>query len=368
MAVFLHHIETVVPGTPYSQAHVLELMQMHHRDDRKTTRLLAGIYRHSGIEQRYSVLPEFVPGAPEGVFYDAAEQRFRFPGTGVRNDLYTENARRLYPCLARRVLERTPEIRKEDVTHVITVSCTGFFAPGPEFHIVKELGLSPATQRYHLGFMGCYAAVPALRMAKSFCEADPAAVVLVVSVELCTLHLQSGTDPDNLIANSVFADGGAAALVSSRSPASESVLELDAFATTLVPSGERDMAWAIGDSGFQMVLSTYVPEILRANITDATEPVLREAGRSKDEVRHWAVHPGGRAILDQVEAGLALPEDSLSASRKVLREYGNMSSASILFVLKTIMDTPREAAGEVVHAVAFGPGLTVESALLHKIG
>lgn len=367
MSVYLQNIETAVPGTSYSQEFALELMQLHHRDDRKVRRLLGGIYRHSAIESRHSVLSDFQPDAPAGTFFDPAEGRLLFPSTGLRNDLYTQHAKTLYPCLARRVLERTPGFSRDDVTHVITVSCTGFFAPGPEFHIVKELGLSSSVQRYHLGFMGCYASLPALRMAKSFCEADPEAVVLVVSLELCTLHLQPGVDPDNLIANSVFADGGAAVIVSARPPEGVQALELGAFATTLVPSGEQDMAWTIGDSGFQMVLSTYVPEILRANITDATEPVLQEMGVSRDEVRHWAVHPGGRAILDQVEAGLTLPEGSLGASRKVLREYGNMSSASILFVLKEIMNTPREAAGETVHAMAFGPGLTVESALLRKI-
>ncbi len=154
-----------------------------------------------------------------------------------------------------------------DVTHIIFASCTGFTNPGPDYHIIRELGLNPGVERYTLGFMGCYAAFPALRMAGQFCEANPRAVVLVVCLELCSLHLQINDQPDSILANSLFADGAAAVVVSSRKPPPEiPAYRLQSFASALVTDGEADMAWDIGNEGFNIVLSSYVPEILGARV------------------------------------------------------------------------------------------------------
>ena len=282
------------------------------------------------------------------------------------NELYTQEAKQLFTCAARKAVQACPAHTAKDITHVITVSCTGFFAPGPDYFIVKDLGLAPSTGRYHIGFMGCYAAFPALKMAKAFCEADPDAVVLIVSLELCTLHLRPPNDIDSIIATSVFADGGAAAIVSSQEPsAAEQSLRLEDLNTTLTPDGEGDMAWTIGDEGFNMVLSTYVPQILEANISDAVEPLLSKANVSKEAIDHWAVHPGGRAILDKIETGLGLCESKLASSRRVLRECGNMSSATVLFVLKDSLE--KAAKDDTIYALAFGPGLTVESGLFTRV-
>ena len=241
---------------------------------------------------------------------------------------------------------------------------------------MRELGLAESVQRYHLGFMGCYASMPALRAAAQFCAADPEAVVLVVSVELCTLHLRSSEDPDVIVASSLFADGAAAGIVTAR-PLADGVrgLRLDRFHTAIAPQGEQDMAWTIGDHGFEMVLSTAVPQIIGETIHEALRPLYAadfaeafEDGTIGSAVRHWAIHPGGRSILDRVQERLGLSALQLDPARETLRENGNMSSATVLFVLRRILEGTREgggaAVGDRVSAMAFGPGLTAESALM----
>jgi predicted naringenin-chalcone synthase len=270
--------------------------------------------------------------------------------------------------LARKILGDLPGFRPEDVSHVVTVSCTGFYNPGPDYYIVRDLGIPFSAQRYHLGFMGCYAALPALRMAAQFCAADPGAVVLVMCLELCSLHVQLRAEEDFLLANSLFSDGAAAAIVSAREPAAEgSAYRIGDFHSALVPSGEQDMAWRIGDHGFDIALSSYVPKVIGSNIREFIEPSLARSGLSPADVETWAVHPGGKAIIDQVQARLGLRAEQVAASRETLRNHGNMSSATILFVLRDILRSNAGNAAEKVCAMAFGPGLTVEMVLLDAV-
>jgi alkylresorcinol/alkylpyrone synthase len=355
----------------------------------------------SGIRTRHTVIRELgtAPGmagadAPvddgEPVFYDRASGRILTPGTGARNDTYIREAPALLLGAALQALEEAAGVEASDVTHVVTVSCTGFYAPGPDYAVVRGLGLGASTQRFHLGFMGCYGAFPALRMASQFCAADPDAVVLVVCVELCSLHLHSSDDADTIVASSVFGDGAAAAIVTARpAPRGSTVLDLDAFETVLTPVGEDDMAWTIGDQGFDMILSSYVPRIIDDHITGALEPLWRQVpaleGVAPADVADWAIHPGGRSILDRVEDRLALAPAQLEASRSTLAEVGNMSSATVLFVLRRILHGVRAADADAgadavaaaavlaagpgagrVCAMAFGPGLTVETALMTR--
>ena len=363
--VFIHRLATAVPPYAIPQTHARDTLKAR-LTDRLAQRLTHRLYTQSGIDTRYSVVPDFAPdeapdAAHRGLFLND-QGEYTAPSTKVRNDLYTAAARPLFREAAEKALADSG-FSAGEVTHVVTVSCTGFFAPGPDYFLVRDLCLRPDTQRFHVGFMGCYAAFPALKMAKAFCQADERAVVLVVSLELCTLHLQLGGDPDSLLASSVFADGAAAALVSARTPAGPA-FELNALATTLTDDGEGDMAWSVGDQGFDIVLSSYVPEILEANIGAALSPLFAEYGLEPADLERWAVHPGGRAILDKVEKGLNLPETALEPSREVLRDYGNMSSATVLFVLQNVLENSKR--GERVCSVAFGPGLTVESALLTR--
>jgi predicted naringenin-chalcone synthase len=365
MAAYLNAVASSVPATCYRQERILDVMKAWHRGDRRTERILDAIYRASAIDKRHSTVRDFVPGDPGGFFYDPEARCFLVPGTGARNRLYRQEAGPLAARAAGGALT-AGGIRPGEVTHLITASCTGFFAPGPDIELVDSLALDPAVERFHIGFMGCYAAFPALRMARAFCLADPAAVVLVVSVELCTLHLQPAADVDSLLAASVFADGAAAALVSSREPAGAG-LRLDAFSSALARESADEMAWTIGDNGFEMVLSSRLPEVVEQQVEAALEPLLERQGSSLDEVNGWAVHPGGRAILDRVERALALPDDALGASRGVLAEFGNMSSATILFILERLLRSPGSA-GDSLVAIAFGPGLTVESAHFTRSG
>lgn len=364
MAVYIHDIATSVPAHYNRQQEIRELMKETLADDRKTQAIIHRIYSQSGIDKRHSVLEDFTANDKGSLFFNGEIKSP--PGTRARNQVYEQEATTLFLDTAKQLLEKNPEFKKEDITHVITVSCTGFFAPGPDFQIVKELGLSPETQRFHVGFMGCYAAFPALKMARSFCQNDPNATVLVICTELCSLHFQFKKDIDSLLSASVFADGSAGLLVSAREP-SKDALAIEGFATSLAMKGEKDMAWTIGDSGFDMVLSTYVPDIIEENIEEVVHPLYSQYQAQKEDIDYWALHPGGRAILDKVEQSLQLKEHQISASREVLAEYGNMSSATVLFVLKKIFEAAPDH-GSTILPVAFGPGLTIESGLLtyHK--
>lgn len=364
--VYIHQLATAVPPYAVPQAFARDTMKAQLEDNRLAQRLVHRLYTQSGIDTRYSVIPDFLAptedSARQGGSFLDADGRFLAPTTKVRNDLYTEAARPLFKEAALKALDAST-FSAADITHVVTVSCTGFCAPGPDYFLVRDLCLNPGVGRFHVGFMGCYAAFPALKMAKAFCEAEPDAVVLVVCLELCTLHLQLGGDPDRLLASSVFADGAAAALVSAKTPTA-AAFELSALATTLTAEGEEAMAWSVGDQGFDIVLSSYVPEILETNIAAALAPLFAQFGLAAADIERWGVHPGGRAILDKVEKGLALGEGALEPSRGVLRDYGNMSSATVLFVLERLLSEAET--GERVCAVAFGPGLTVESGLLTR--
>ncbi|WP_259614254.1 type III polyketide synthase [Microbacterium paraoxydans] len=372
----LRPLQTIVPETVLVQEQVRDVFASQPELGRLAQRIVATSFNVSGIDSRHTVIGELSLDSEttDPVFFDRGSGRLLAPGTKARNDIYTREASRLFVEVARRALDADPDLTPADVTHVITVSCTGFHAPGPEYEIVRGLGLSDAVQRYHLGFMGCYASMPALRAAGQFCAADENAVVLVVSVELCTLHLRSSEDPDTIVASSLFADGAAAGIVTARDlPTTVPALRLDGFHTAIVPEGVDDMAWTIGDSGFEMILSTAVPQIIGESIIGALAPLYgREdglaeafaAGRVGDRVRHWAIHPGGRSILDRVQERLALSDAQLRPARETLRENGNMSSATVLFVLKRILEQENAAPGDRVAAMAFGPGLTAESALL----
>jgi predicted naringenin-chalcone synthase len=372
MAVRVRTIQTAIPATVLRQPDVRDVFMGQPGLGRLGQRLVSAAFDASGIDTRYSVIDELSLDyqSDDPQFFDLASRRLLSPSTRVRNELYSERASRLSVEAAQKALEACEGITADDITHVITVSCTGFFAPGPDYVLVRRLGLKSSTLRYNIGFMGCYAAFPALRAAKAFCEADPDAVVLVVSAELCTLHVRSSNEPDQIIASSVFADGAAAAIVSARPlPDAAPSLSIDAFESVLTPVGEEDMAWTIGDEGFEMVLSTYVPKIIDEHIVGALEPLLaREpalAAAPNEQIDLWAIHPGGRSILDKVEAKLELSEQQLVPSRAILREYGNMSSATILFVLKRILESGGTDAQRLC-AMAFGPGLTVETGLFTR--
>ena len=372
----LRSLQTIVPDTLLVQDEVRDVFAAQPDIGRLAQRIVGASFNGSGIDTRHTVIDELSLAADitDPVFFDRASGRLLSPGTRERNERYVREASRLFVEVARRAIAVDPDIEAADITHVVTVSCTGFHAPGPEYEIVRALGLPDGVQRYHLGFMGCYASMPALRAASQFCAADPEAVVLVVSVELCTLHLRSSEDPDTIVASSLFADGAAAGIVTARDlPTPVTALRLDRFHTAIAPEGEKDMAWTIGDNGFEMILSTAVPQIIGEAIIGALRPLyageqeLLEAydgGEVSEAVQHWAIHPGGRSILDRVQERLHLSDVQLRPAREVLRVNGNMSSATVLFVLRSVLEQEDSRDGDRGAATAFGPGLTAESALM----
>lgn len=365
MSAYIHNIATTVPEQSYDQEFLRERMKEYIGDKEITRRIIHRIYSRSGIKKRHTIIPDFNANGDPRFFFEK-DGSLNTPSTGKRNELYAEKAKQLFVETARRTIDGNPSAEREDITHLITVSCTGFFAPEPGFQIIKQLGLSPSTQRFHLGFMGCFAAFPAIKMAQSFCESHPDAKVLIVCLELCSIHLQASDATDHLISASVFADGAAGIIISSNKPAG-SGYELKQFSTSIADKSEKDMAWTIGDTGFEMVLSTYVPDIIESNLREAIRPLFDDLALTPAEIDRWALHPGGRAIIDKVQKSFSLDDGHLSSSRKILADFGNMSSATILFVLADLLQQESQRKSESVLAMAFGPGLTIESGLLNKI-
>ena len=375
MTVTVRSLEIAVPDTELVQDELRDVFLDQEGLSRLGSRLVSTSFNASGIERRYSAVREWDPARAAGdpVFFDRSTRQFLNPSTATRNAVYAREATELFVGTAAAALAAAEGIEASDVTHVITVSCTGFFAPGPDYRVVRALGLTPSVQRYHLGFMGCYAAFPALRQAQTICRADPDAVVIVVSAELCTLHVRTSSDPDTIVGSSLFADGAAAAVITGRDlPSRAPVLRLDHFETVLTPVGEEAMAWNLGDNGFEMVLGTYVPHIIDEHIVEALRPLLARDESLTDlpyrDIEHWAIHPGGRSIVDKVGAKLGLSGEQLEPARETLRDYGNMSSATVMFVLRNILDRAAAGTEQRVCAMAFGPGLTVETGLMTTLG
>jgi predicted naringenin-chalcone synthase len=259
----------------------------------------------------------------------------------------------------------------EEITHVVAVTCTGFFAPGLDIMLVKRLGLPAATRRAVIGFMGCYAAFNGLRVADGFCKSHPGARVLLVCAELCTLHFQVTDSMEDAVINSLFSDGAAAAVLSSvDSEAADGKLVYVDNASLLDDDSEAHMTWDIGDTGFNMGLSRRVPAVIGSRVGPFLQTLLERNGLATADVDFWAIHPGGRAIVERTQEILGLTDDQVFDSLEVLRLNGNMSSPTILFVLERLLRRRREKADSArlrtALAMAFGPGLTLEACLLRE--
>jgi predicted naringenin-chalcone synthase len=331
--------------------------------DRRDQLIFKRLVGRSAIDHRWSF---FTPVKDPDGFTADAEGFYRpgaFPSTARRMARFAATA----PGLAEQAIAglAISDGERRRITHLVVASCTGMTAPGIDQIIVQRLGLDPGVERTHVGFMGCYAAVNALRLAHHFVRSQPDARVLVVNLELCSLHFQETGELDSLLAMLLFGDGCSAALVT----ADASGLALTDFRAATIADSADAITWGVGDQGFDMVLSGRVPAILQGALAGPAGTHLLH-GRAPDDFGVWAVHGGGRAILDAVESGLGLGQGALNWSREVLRSCGNMSSATIMFVLQRIMAgvgsaVPRGVPG---FAVAFGPGLAAESFRFNTVG
>ncbi|GAB4232716.1 MAG: type III polyketide synthase [Ekhidna sp.] len=359
MAAFIHAIETSIPSFVASQDEIADFMVRHLELDRRAERKLRVLYRASGIQKRYSVLEDFSKNLNGKSFF---KEDAKFPSAKPRMVLYQQHAIGLAKDAALAAV-KSSNARLEDITHLICVSCTGMYAPGLDIELIEHLGLKTSTQRTSINFMGCYASFNALKVASNIIHSNPDANVLVVCVELCSIHLQDKTDDENLLANAIFGDG-AAAVVINAVPGSRT-LELSHFYSDLALQGKSEMGWYIGDYGFEMRLSSTVPDVIKEGIGELTQRLLSQIDLDLDAVDFFAIHPGGKRILEVIEEKLNISRENNYAAHEVLRSYGNMSSPTVLFVMKKIFDDLHaEDDGKHMLSFAFGPGLTMESAVL----
>ncbi|GAB3710978.1 type III polyketide synthase [Spirosoma flavus] len=371
---FINAFGVAVPDYAHAQSQLAQFMANALQLDEPARQRMIALYRQTKISRRFSVLPDYSQSVGQFTFYSNSPNLEPLPSVGQRMAVYKREALPLALRAVRACLAHYPAFSISSITHLVVVSCTGFYAPGPDIDLLEALGLPGTTQRLLIGFMGCYGAFNGLKAADAIVRADPKANVLVVCVELCTIHFQKPENPSNWLANALFSDGAAAVLVQGTARPEQS-FQLQSFHCDLLPESRDQMAWTIGDHGFDMVLTSTIPDLIRHHISRLLQKILEKNGLAASDVDYFALHPGGRRILDLIELELALERSQTRHAYSVLKQYGNMSSATVLFVLKAIWD---ELAELVVNApeiassgyskriagVAFGPGLTLESMLL----
>lgn len=358
MSSFITSIATANPIHKITQQEVLNFMTRAHQLTGTEAKRLEVLYRATGIKSRYSVLQDYQESAVR-TFYPDTDNLEPFPSTGKRMELFQKEAVSLCAEAGKKALGDMPGSK---ITHLITVSCTGMYAPGIDIELVDKLGLNTSVERTGINFMGCYAAFNAIKVANSICTAYDDAHVLIVCVELCSIHFQKENIQDYLLSNALFGDGAAAMVMKSKPDAGIN-LNAIAFYNELYRNGHDEMAWRIGDYGFEMRLSAYVPDCIESGISNLVKKLKERAGVSKFD--YYAIHPGGKKILQVIEQELGISRTDNFAAHEVLTNYGNMSSPTVLFVLKTILSRLGETDdGKNILGLAFGPGLTLESMLL----
>jgi predicted naringenin-chalcone synthase len=349
-------IGTALPAYCHQQMDILGFMQKVYAGSEMEKRKLRFLYQQSGINQRYSVIADYSRHVHDWKFYPQAENLEPFPSLEQRMAIYHKYAPLLSIDAIRNCLHDVAH--PHQITHLLTVSCTGMSAPGLDLQVMELMELDKNIFRTSINFMGCYAAIHALKLADALCIAEPKAKVLLVCTELCTLHFQRESTMDNITSSLLFGDGAAAALICSDDDQLHGI-RISGFHSEVIPKGKRDMAWELSSSGFLMTLSGYVPELIEEDFAEVVTRALKKSDLQLQQVDHWCIHPGGKKILEAIEHSMHLKKENLEASYKTLHEYGNMSSATILFVLKEML--ARIGKGKNIFAAAFGPGLTVET-------
>ena len=350
---------------PVRQSDLAQLTEPLCCDASAQSQFFNRMFSHAGVETRGTVLVrENDPGllAIREFYRPREHANDRGPTTAQRMALYERHAPELAETAARAALADAG-CAVGTITHVIPVTCTGFFSPGLDVELIRRLDLSPMVARVQVGFMGCHGAFNALAAARAIVQAAPQAVVLVCCVELCSLHLAYGSDPQRIVANALFADGAAAAVIGAAGAAEafSGKPRIHASATMLIPQSADAMTWRIGDHGFEMTLSPKIPELVRHHLPQWLEPWLAGHGTSTGLIDHLAIHPGGPKVVSAVAQALGAAESMTAASREVLRQHGNVSSATILLILQRLIAA--DARGSCL-ALGFGPGLTAEAMLI----
>jgi prepilin-type processing-associated H-X9-DG protein len=362
MPLILHGIGTAVPKQRLSQAEAVQVAYRINAESPEQARLMSRIYQKTKVLNRGSVLLE------NDAELGTDQSRLSFygsesPSTAERMQAFGDHAGRLALEASLKAIS-DGNISSGAITHLVTVSCTGFQSPGVDLFLIEKLGLSPGVQRTHIGFMGCHGALNGLRVAHAFAEMDPKAVVLLCAVELCSLHMAYGWHPERVVANALFADGAAAVVASSNPSHLHQSLVMQRSGSMVIPESSDLMHWEIGDHGFAMGLSPLVPETVGTALLPWLRNWLKDQTIDLEEVKSWAIHPGGPKILSVCSEVLSLDPNLLLESIDVLREHGNMSSATILFILERVRR--RTIVGPCL-ALAFGPGLSAEVALFEKL-
>ncbi len=365
MKSYITSIGTAVPvfrNTQSTIAHFMSEAAGMNEEERTKLNLL---YRASGIGYRQSVIPDFGNKNGNYTFFPNTPDLEPFPGVEQRMKLYEKEALPLAVKAVEECFNAAQQINPSEITHLITVSCSGMYAPGLDIELIEKLSLSKNVQRTCINFMGCYAAFNGLKIADAICRSASNAKVLLVCVELCTIHYQKSKDWDQILSNALFSDGAAAVIIDAKKPAFGKSFSMENFHCDLAPEGKGDMAWHITDLGFEMTLSSYVPDLIRGGIGKLTEDLLEKLELASDEIDFYAIHPGGKKILEAIESVLNIEKEKNKFAHHVLREYGNMSSPTVLFVLKEIMNEidPMDDQKNIL-SFAFGPGLTLESMML----
>jgi predicted naringenin-chalcone synthase len=350
-------IGTALPNHRHRQEDIPGFMQNVYALNEAGRRKLKFLYRQSGIETRYSVIPDYSLPANAWQFYSASENLEPFPNLDIRMKWYRQYAATLSLQAVQKCVENFSV-----VTHLITVSCTGMSAPGLDLELMELMKLPATTFHTSVNFMGCYAAIHALKMADAFCKADKKANVLIVCTELCTLHFQKEPTVDSMTSSMLFSDGAAAVLVSGNEAAEG--LHIDHFYSTVAFKAKKDMAWELSSKGFLMTLSGYIPQLIEEDFNSLVTNALAVAGLNKDDITQWCIHPGGKKILEAVHKSLGFTNGQLQNCYDVLKDYGNMSSPTVLFVLEKILNTINPAKPEKIFGAAFGPGISMETFIL----
>jgi len=356
-------IGLATPGIAIDQAHLLKVAQKYNANSHQQQARLQRLYQGTKISHRHSVL-----SGDSKTSQEAADSLIRFhedsggsgPTTESRMQAYEAYSVELAAQACLDALHHSGTNAKE-IQQLVTVSCTGFFAPGLDMMLIEKLGLPNTAERAHIGFMGCHGAVNGLNVAKSLVHQTPGKRVLLCCVELCTLHFQHGLDPQDAVANALFADG-AAAVVGESGDTNTQIPTLRACQSFKLNHSSEMMQWHIGNHGFRMRLDPSVPRRVKAEAFDAISPWLKQFDLTPSDIGGWLIHPGGPKVIDAIESVFELDPSHTVASRQVLNRFGNMSSPTVLFIIDRLQKTNTPGPWLML---AFGPGLVIEAALFN---